>query len=196
MSDFIVLGGYKIDTITDYFEHDGAVLCKENSWRVEIIDTGEGTTTGGRLLAVEKLVSDQFMLTYGDGVSDVNLSELHRFHLQSETVATVTAVRPPARFGTIEFTNGIVTNFSEKDPQKVGWINGGFFCFSRRIFEFLGQGETSLESEPMNRLVLEKQLKAYSHDGFWHPMDTLRDHKVLQEEWLSGRAKWNYKALR
>ena len=196
VNDFLILGGYKVNEISKFFLREGAELISRNSWKVEVADTGEATSTGGRLLAVKNLVPEQFMLTYGDGLSDVNISELYRFHLNEKRIATVTAVRPPARFGTIEFKSGLVTNFSEKDPQKVGWINGGFFCFSKRIFDYLGTGDTSLESEPMKRLVLDHALSAYSHEGFWLPMDTLRDHQNLCAEWAQGTAKWNYQALK
>ena len=129
-------------------------------------------------------------MTYGDGLSDINLELLLKHHQEMNRIATVTAVRPPARFGTIEISNGVVKGFSEKDPQASGWINGGFFCLDKEIENYLMGDDVSFESDPINKIVSENKLSAYEHSGWWQPMDTLREKIILQELWLSGKAPW------
>ena len=183
--EFIVALGYKAEIAREYFENNTFP-----DWRVELIDTGLETSTGGRIKKLKNLLDDEFMLTYGDGLSNVNIDDLLDHHKRFGKIATVTAVRPPARFGTIESINGIVTRFAEKDPQEAGWINGGFFCLNKKVCDFINDESTSFESEPLNLLVERKQLSAYEHNGWWQPMDTLRDKRTLESIWERGDAPW------
>jgi glucose-1-phosphate cytidylyltransferase len=166
----------------------------DEDWRVVLADTGEATMTGGRLAAVRRYVEgdDLMMCTYGDGVADVDVNELVAFHRGHGKIATVTAVRPPGRFGELSMASGRVTAFDEKPQTAGGLINGGFFVFdTRRIWDYLGtDAGTALEGEPMRHLVRERQLVAFEHTGFWQPMDTLREFNLLNELWSSGRAPW------
>jgi glucose-1-phosphate cytidylyltransferase len=130
------------------------------------------------------------MVTYGDGLSNVNLNDLLNFHLDSGKLGTVTAVRPPARFGTLEILNGTVTKFSEKDPQDVGWINGGFFVFEKLFLEYIRDVDTVLEQEPLRQLASNSQLAGFEHNDWWHPMDTLRDKRELESLWNAGSPPW------
>lgn len=183
--DFVVALGYKAEVIREYF--DGY---RNSSWAVKLIDTGLETSTGGRIKKLEDNLDDEFMLTYGDGLSNVNIPQLLDHHQRFGKIATVTAVRPPARFGTIELSNGLVTKFAEKDPQDAGWINGGFFCLNRKVCSFISDSTTSFESEPLNHLVEIGELTAYEHHGWWQPMDTLRDKRTLESLWNKGDAPW------
>jgi glucose-1-phosphate cytidylyltransferase len=166
----------------------------EDDWRVILAETGEHTATGGRLAAVRRYVEDDdlCLLTYGDGVADIDVGELVAFHRAEGKVATVTAVRPPGRYGEIRRAGGLVREFREKPQTTEGSINGGFFVFdTRRIWDYLGDDPmASLEGEPMQRLVRDHQLAAYLHPGFWQPMDTLREYHALNELWAGGRAPW------
>jgi glucose-1-phosphate cytidylyltransferase len=196
MTDFTVLAGYKAAVIEEYFSRgEGRDITSRNLWNVRVSDTGEGATTAGRLYQVRDELPESFMLTYGDGLSDVNLKSLRDFHESSSALATVTAVRPPARFGTIEFDSGFVTSFREKDPQRTGWINGGFFCLSRDVVTSHLDPDFSLESHTMENLVKVRQLAVFPHEGFWHPMDTLRDQRSLSSLLLSNTSPWNTAAL-
>ena len=183
--DFVIALGYKAEVITDYFASMGTL-----GWNVNLVDTGLETSTGGRIKELESLLDDQFMLTYGDGLSNVNINQLLEHHKRFSKIATVTAVRPPARFGTIEISNGVVTKFAEKDPQDAGWINGGFFCLNKKVCSFISDTTTSFESKPMNDLVAIEELTAYEHHGWWQPMDTLRDKRSLESLWEKGDAPW------
>ena len=183
--EFIVALGYKAEVVRDYFEKNIFP-----NWKIDLIDTGLETSTGGRIKKLESLLDDEFMLTYGDGLSDVNIDELLAHHKRFQKIATVTAVRPPARFGTIETTNGLVTRFAEKDPQESGWINGGFFCLNKKVCNYINDSNTSFESEPLTLLVSNKELTAYEHNGWWQPMDTLRDKRTLESIWEKGHAPW------
>jgi glucose-1-phosphate cytidylyltransferase len=183
--DFVIALGYKAEVITDYF-----ASIKTQGWNVNLVDTGLETSTGGRIKELENLLDDQFMLTYGDGLSNVNVNQLLEHHKRFNKIATVTAVRPPARFGTIEISNGVVTKFAEKDPQDAGWINGGFFCLNKKVCSFISDTTTSFESKPMNDLVAIEELTAYEHHGWWQPMDTLRDKRSLESLWEKGDAPW------
>ncbi len=161
------------------------------SWDVSLIDTGLDTQTGGRLLRLRERLSDgTFMLTYGDGLSDVNLDELLRFHRAHGRLATLTAVRPPARFGRLDLTGDCVREFSEKSQLSEGWINGGFFVLEPRVFDYISGDEDSWEAGALARLAVEGQLMAYRHDAFWQCMDTLRDKTLLEELWYRGNAPW------
>jgi glucose-1-phosphate cytidylyltransferase len=188
--DFIILGGYKHEMLTSYFLGEGSLLTEKKGWSIQVIDTGLNSTTAERIKRAEGLVFGEFMLTYGDGLCDVDVDLLLKSHHNSGRVGTVTAVRPPARFGSIEFESNVVTCFSEKEPSKHGWINGGFFCFKKELFNYLESIELSFESATLPSLVAKGELAVYPHEGFWHCMDTLRDMKDLEHLWNLG-AKWN-----
>jgi glucose-1-phosphate cytidylyltransferase len=183
--DFVVALGYKANVIIEYFE-----TTKNLELNINLVDTGLETSTGGRIKMLEDILDNEFMLTYGDGLSNVNIDELLEHHRRFGKIATVTAVRPPARFGTIETSNGIVTKFAEKDPQDAGWINGGFFCLNKKVCEFISDSTTSFESEPLSHLVEIQELSAFEHHGWWQPMDTLRDKRTLESVWDKGDAPW------
>jgi len=207
-SDFILALGYKSEFIKDYFinyharSSDITVHLKSGqidyynpsaeNWNITMVDTGESTMTGGRLLRLEKQLksSGTFMLTYGDGLSDVNIEKLAKFHKSHGKIATVTAVRPSARFGGMHLNNGCVSNFKEKPQSGEGLINGGFFVFEPEIFQYLKDDSTILEQSPMETLVANNQLMAYEHDGFWQCMDTIREKELLQSMWDSNNAPW------
>jgi glucose-1-phosphate cytidylyltransferase len=207
INDFVICLGYKGYLIKEYFANyllhsaDITVDIRANSvefheahtepWRVTLVDTGEGTLTGGRILRVLKYLHDEeFCLTYGDGVGDIDVTSLVSMHREHGKLATVTAVRTPGRFGTLRIDDGIVSKFEEKPVGDGGWINGGFFVLSPGIVDYIDGDGTSWEREPMDRLSVEGQLMAYQHGGFWHPMDTLRDKKYLESLWTSGCAPW------
>ena len=183
--DFVVALGYKADVIIQHFETN-----KNPEFNVNLVDTGLETSTGGRIKKLVDVLDDEFMLTYGDGLSNVNIDALLDHHRRFGKIATVTAVRPPARFGTIEISNGVVTKFAEKDPQDAGWINGGFFCLNKKVCDFISDSTTSFESEPLGHLVKIQELTAFEHNGFWQPMDTLRDKRTLESIWDKGDAPW------
>ena len=183
--DFVVALGYKAEVIVDYF-----ATAKNIEFNINLVDTGIDTSTGGRIKMLENELDDEFMLTYGDGLSNVNIDDLLDHHRKFGKIATVTAVRPPARFGAIEITNGVVTKFAEKDPQDAGWINGGFFCLNKKICQFISDSTISFESEPLNHLVRIQELSAYEHHDWWQPMDTLRDKRTLESLWNKGEAPW------
>ena len=183
--DFVIALGYKGHKIEEYFNSHNFP-----KWNLQLIDTGLETSTGGRIKLLERELDDQFMLTYGDGLSNVNIDHLLDHHRRFGRIATVTAVRPPARFGRIEISNGIVTKFAEKDPQDAGWINGGYFCLSKKVCNYISDLAISFESEPLNQLVSIKELTAYEHNGWWQPMDTLRDKRSLEAIWEKGNPPW------
>lgn len=204
---FTIALGYKGEVIKDYFKNlslrnsdlsfnlgtgNTQILraTKSIDWKVDLIDTGIDTQTGGRILKLEKFLDDSFMLTYGDGLSNVNLDHLLDHHLKSGKTATVTAVRPPARFGSLLMSGDLVTSFSEKRPQDAGWINGGFFCMTKSILNMIDDESYSLESAPMEKLVNNSELNAYRHEGFWQGMDTIRDRQLLEDLWRSKNAPW------
>jgi glucose-1-phosphate cytidylyltransferase len=166
----------------------------EEDWQVTLAETGEGTMTGGRVAAVRRYVEgdEPFLLTYGDGVADVDIGATVRAHQAHHKIATVTAVRPPGRFGEMVLEGGLVREFNEKPQVSEGFINGGFFVLDgRRIWDYLGTDPaTILEREPLRRLARDGQLEAHQHLGFWQPMDTLREYQLLNELWASGRAPW------
>jgi glucose-1-phosphate cytidylyltransferase len=199
--------GYRGDAIKRYFldYHSlngsmsielatGAVSRSEKppeDWKVHLIDTGLETGTGGRLRRLRPLLEKEtFMLTYGDGVCDVDLGRLLEFHRRAGRIATITAVRPPARFGALVFDGDRVAEFQEKPQAGEGWINGGYLVFEPEVFDYLPGDDTSLEAHALQRLAKEGQLSAYQHEGFWQCMDTLRDKRQLQLAWDSGRAPW------
>ena len=204
--DFIIALGYKGDVIKEYFSNfhtlnsDFTVNLKSGSvssigsfpldWNVTLIDTGQNTMTGGRLLRLKSFLQEDFMLTYGDGLSDVHIPSLVNHHYQGSYLATVTAVRPVARFGELVLHDNLVSSFSEKPQVGQGWINGGFFIFSPEIFNYIDNDSTLLEREPMERLVIDNQLNAYCHNGFWQCMDSKRDKDYLEDLYSNGVLKW------
>ena len=205
--EFVIAAGYKGELIKRYFAEytalsgdltidigRGLVESRAEApddWLVHVIDTGDTTATGGRLRRLRPHLGDStFMATYGDGVSNVDLRALLDFHRAHGKVATVTAVRPPARFGGIVFEGDLVTEFTEKPQIGEGWINGGFLVFEPALFDYLEGDETSLEADALERLAEERQLVAYRHDDFWQCMDTLRDRRLLESLWESGEAPW------
>jgi glucose-1-phosphate cytidylyltransferase len=206
-SDFLVACGYKGELIKAYFRNaflassdfvinlaDGAVQVvnpSRLSWTVGLVDTGMDTMTGGRIRRLAPwLGNETFMVTYGDGLGNVDIRELVRFHRAHGRLATVTAVRPPARFGGLALKGDQVGAFTEKPQTSEGWINGGFFVFEPGVLPYIAGDETSLEREPLERLAEEGQLMAFRHTGFWQPMDTLREKELLEGMWAGGRAPW------
>jgi|TARA_Y100000389_G_C17451070_1_gene514848 glucose-1-phosphate cytidylyltransferase len=176
--DFIIAAGYKKEIIKDYFKKN---TFKE--WNVKVIDTGLNTMTGGRIKRLEKFLDrETFMLTYGDGLSNVNIKKLLKYHNKYKKIGTLTAVRPPARFGAIKISKNKVSYFKEKSKLDEGWINGGFFVLEPEIFKYIKGDETFFEKEPLQRISKSNQLFAYKHKGFWQCMDTLRDKEILEKE--------------
>jgi len=208
LNKFVLALGYKGEFIKDYFLNYHARLSDltihlktgntdysnptAEDWHVSLVDTGANTLTGGRLLRLKNhFKSDEtFMLTYGDGVSDINIEELLKFHRSHGKIATVTAVHPSARFGGMHLDSGQVLDFKEKPQSGEGWINGGFFVFEPEIFNYINDDLTILERDPLEQLVSDNQLMAYEHSGYWQCMDTVRDRDGLQELWDSGNPPW------
>ncbi|QKE63048.1 glucose-1-phosphate cytidylyltransferase [Aquipseudomonas campi] len=208
IQDFVICLGYKGYAIKDffanYFLHTSDVTFDMRSnqmevhqnysepWRVTLVDTGEETMTGGRLRRVGRFLEEDeaFCFTYGDGVSDLNISALVAFHKEHGKFATVTAVQPPGRYGALAREGDQVTGFVEKPRGDGGWINGGFFVLSPKVLPYIDKDTSTWEAEPLDRLASEGQLMAYQHEGFWHPMDTLRDKNYLEQLWQSGEAPW------
>jgi glucose-1-phosphate cytidylyltransferase len=209
VNDFVICCGYKGFMIKQYFAQyflhrtDVTFDIQKNQmhvhkngvepWKVTLVDTGDGTMTGGRLKRVREYVKDEtFCLTYGDGVSDVDLTELISFHHSSGNLATLTAVQPAGRFGAFQLAEGQnrIASFREKPQGDGAWINGGFFVVEPEVIEYIDGDETIWEREPLETLAQEEKLGAYKHCGFWQPMDTLRDKSVLEELWNAGRAPW------
>ena len=205
--DFIICLGYKSYLIKEYFAnyflhmsdvtfdmaHNQMHVHQKNAepWKVTLIDTGENTMTGGRIKRIKDYVGqDDFCMTYGDGVSNVNIRKLIEFHQAHKKLATVTAVKPAGRFGALELSASSVKGFQEKPAGDGGWINGGFFVLSPQIFDFIEADHTVWEQEPMQKLAKNNQLEADFHDDFWQPMDTLREKKLLEELWQSKKAPW------
>jgi glucose-1-phosphate cytidylyltransferase len=207
LNDFIICLGYKGYVIKEYFANyflhmsDVTIDIIQNkmeihqnnaeSWRVTLVDTGERTMTGGRIRRVRGYLGEEdFCCTYGDGVGDINITNLISFHKSRGTLATVTATKPPGRFGSINMNENKVINFQEKPEGDRAWINGGFFVLSPKIIDYIEGDETVWERTPMEQLAREGQISAYQHEGFWQPMDTLRDKTHLEELWSTGKALW------
>ncbi|MGH7452370.1 MAG: glucose-1-phosphate cytidylyltransferase [bacterium] len=205
--DFVIALGYRGECIKKYMVD----YCSLNSnlrvnlstgkvkmnggykpdWTVDLVDTGISTLTGGRVKRLAPYLGNEtFMLTWGDGVSDLNLLDLLAFHRSHDKLATLTAVRPPARFGHLVVKDGQVLEFSEKPQTKEGWINGAFFVLEPGVFDYIDGDDTQWEREPLERLAKDGQLMAYQHTSFWQCMDTLRDKKLLEDLWQSGKAPW------
>ncbi|MDD1720294.1 MAG: glucose-1-phosphate cytidylyltransferase [Methanoregulaceae archaeon] len=207
-NDFIICLGYKGYIIKEYFANyylhmsDVTIDIRNNKteihqnfsepWKISLIDTGDYTMTGGRVKRIQPYIGDEtFMLTYGDGVSDVNIAELVRFHAEHGRIGTITAIRPPGRFGALQIQHGCnVTSFLEKPRGDGGYINGGFGVFEPELFDYLKDDSTVLERDPMETLARNGQLCAFKHEGFWFAMDTLRDKLRLEELWATGNAPW------
>tara|TARA_Y100001951_G_scaffold104712_2_gene117341 strand:- start:2684 stop:3454 length:771 start_codon:yes stop_codon:yes gene_type:complete len=207
INDFVICLGYKGYIIKEYFANyflhmsDVTFDMAENRmhihnrkaepWRVTLVDTGESTATGGRLKRVREYLGDEtFCLTYGDGVSNVDIPLLIDFHRRHGKLATVTAVQPPGRYGALDVQDDRVQGFQEKPLGDGGWINGGFFVLEPGVLAYIEGDATTWEYEPMRRLAEEGQLMSHLHRGFWQPMDTLRDRTLLEERWKNGQAEW------
>ncbi|MGE8323464.1 MAG: glucose-1-phosphate cytidylyltransferase [Pseudomonas sp.] len=208
--DFVICLGYKGYAIKDffanYFLHTSDVTFDMRAnrmdvhqnysepWRVTLVDTGDDTMTGGRLRRVAKYLEGEeaFCFTYGDGVSDLNIGALVDFHLGHGKLATVTAVQPPGRYGALEREGNLVHGFSEKPRGDGGWINGGFFVLSPKVIPYISGDAMPWEDEPLTTLARQGELMSFEHDGFWHPMDTLRDKNHLEQLWSSGEAPWKH----
>ena len=208
VNDFVICCGYKGYVIKEYFAnyflHMSDVTFdmesnrmevhhqKAEPWKVTLVDTGDDTLTGGRLKRVANYIKDEesFCFTYGDGVSDVDIAAIIKFHQQHGKLATVTAVRPPGRYGALERSGNQVTGFLEKPRGDGGLINGGFFVLSPKCLDLINGDQTSWEGEPLTQLAKMKEMMAYEHQGFWQPMDTLREKNLLEDLWDSGRAPW------
>lgn len=212
-NEFVVALGYKGEAIKRWFldfssyTHDMEISLAESAtrvirngpvddWHVALVDTGQSTQTGGRLKRLARHIGNEpCMATYGDGVADIDIRELVAFHKAQGRLATLTAVRPPARFGALELTGTGVSHFREKPQTGQGWINGGFFVFEPQVFDYIDGDETFFEREPLQRLAEEGQLSAYLHNGFWQAMDTLREKRLLEAMWQQGQAPWTKEAL-
>lgn len=207
LTDFIICLGYKGYIIKEYFANyflhmsDVTLDFRTNTttvhqhsaepWTVTLVDTGEKTQTGGRLARVREHLDDEtFCMTYGDGLGSVDIAALLAFHRQHRTLATLTAVMPPGRFGVLDMTDERINRFEEKPPSGDGWINGGFFVLEPPVLDLIEGDATLWEREPLEALASRNELAAYKHHGFWQPMDTLRDKLHLEELWNSGHAPW------
>ena len=207
INDFIICLGYKGYMIKEYFANyflhmsdvtfdmsNNKMEVHQNSaepWTVTLVDTGDETMTGGRLRRVSAYIGEQdFCFTYGDGLSNVDVGKLTEFHRSNGSLATVTAVQPPGRFGSLDLKQNKIVGFKEKPQGDGAWVNGGFFVLSPRVLDYIADDRTVWERGPIERLAQEGQLSAYNHEGFWQPMDTLRDKIHLEELWNSGNAPW------
>lgn len=208
LKDFVVALGYKGEVIKEFFLNYRAINSNlsidlssgtteidagvKMDWRLNLIDTGLHTQTGGRIKALKDAIGNEtFLLTYGDGVADIDISALIAFHKSHGKLATVTAVHPPARFGGLVLDGNQVVEFSEKNQSQEGWINGGFFVLEPEVLQYIRDEQTMWEKEPLEKLAADNQLMAYFHNGFWQPMDTLREQRLLESLWESGNAPWN-----
>ncbi len=208
-NDFVILTGYKQEIIKDYFvnyymNNSNVTIDLSNNivdvhqtmcepWKVTMFYTGRNTMTGARIRKIKDFIGNEaFMLTYGDGVSDVNIKKLLEFHRQNGKLCTLTSVQPSGRFGAVEISeDGLITHFKEKPKGDGSWINGGFMVCEPGVFDYIPEGEDIIwEQEPLRGMVAERQLAAYRHDGFWKPMDTLKDKNDLNAMWAEGKAPW------
>ena len=185
INEFVICCGYKGNVIKEYFSKFDSPL-----WNIELVDTGIDTMTGGRIKRIQNHIDDTFCLTYGDGLSNVDINSLISFHKEKKSLATLTAIHPPERFGVLELSEEYVTEFHEKHRGQSSWINGGFFVFEPEIFDYINDDTTILERAPLETLAKEKKLTAFKHNGFWHSMDTLRDKNNLENLWNSKKAPW------
>lgn len=209
INEFIICCGYKGYIIKEYFANyflhmsDITFMMEDNKvvihqsfaepWKVTLVDTGENTMTGGRIRRIKKYVAGEkaFCLTYGDGLSDIDINGLLSFHFSHGKLATVTAARPPGRFGAFKFEeNGCISFFQEKPDGDGGWVNGGFFVLDPSVIDMIEDDDTVWEQDPLSRLARERQIYAFRHEGFWQPMDTLREMQLLNDLWNKGNAPW------
>lgn len=207
INDFIICLGYKGYMVKEYFANyflhmsDVTFDMKQNRmsvhqnfaepWSVTLVDTGDHTQTGGRLRRVKDYLGDEdFCFTYGDGVANIDIPALLKTHRASKRLATVTATQPPGRFGAIDFDGDIVKAFKEKPKGDGAWINGGFFVLSPKVIDYIPDDSTLWEQEPMHKIAKDEQMSIYFHDGFWQPMDTLRERHLLEDLWQTGKAPW------
>lgn len=206
INDFIICLGYKgymiKEYFTNYFLHMSDVTIdiqkndieihqmKAEPWKITLVDTGENTMTGGRIKRIEKYIDETFCMTYGDGLADLNIASTLSFHKKNKLFATLTAVQPPGRFGALQIKKNQVVKFQEKPQGDSSWINGGFFVFEPNVMDYICGDETILEGEPLENLAKKRQLGVFKHNGFWQPMDTLRDKNRLEELWASRKAPW------
>lgn len=206
INEFVICLGYKGYMIKEYFSNyflhnsDVTIDIKNNKmevnqintepWLVTLVDTGEKTMTGGRIKRVKKHVDETFCLTYGDGLSDVNISESIEFHNKNKFTTTITAIQPPERYGALVINENKITSFREKLPGDSNWINGGYFVCEPEMIDYIENDSTIFEQQPLQNLAKDGKLGAFKHYGFWHPVDTLRDKNLLEEMWNTGKAKW------
>ena len=206
IKDFIICCGYKGEMLKEYFSNFGlyssdiTINLKNNkikfhkkkieNWKGTLIDTGIDTQTGGRIKKIKKFVNETFCLTYGDGLSDVNILDTISFHKKNKKLATMTTVQPAGRFGAVEIKGNYIKNFVEKPIGDGGWINGGFFVLNKKIFDYIKNDNTVWEKEPLSNISRENQLMSFKHRGFWHPMDTIRDKEYLENLWISPNCPW------
>jgi glucose-1-phosphate cytidylyltransferase len=206
ISEFVICCGYKGYVLKEYFANyylhnsdfkidlaDASIEIisrKTENWKITLVDTGLDTQTGGRLKRVSNHLNETFFMTYGDGVSDINITKLLAFHRSHGKHATVTSVQPPGRFGAIKTNGSLVTEFAEKAEGAGSLINGGFFVLEPNVFDYITGDSIAWEGAPVAKLISELQLVSYKHEGFWRPMDTLRDKNALEEAWASGTAAW------
>ena len=207
IDDFIICCGYKGYMIKEFFANyslhmsdvtinlkDGKIKIYQKyseSWNITLIDTGLETMTGGRLKRVKNYIGNEtFCFTYGDGLSDINIINSIEFHKKQNTLATMAAVQPPGRFGKLNLRGEKISSFKEKIPGDGGWANGGFFVLEPGVFDYIENDFTVWEKEPLEKLAVDNQLSAFKHDGFWHPIDTLRDKNYIEELWRTGNARW------
>ncbi|MGF3027895.1 glucose-1-phosphate cytidylyltransferase [Methylobacterium aquaticum] len=208
INDFVICLGYKGYVIKEYFFNyflhtsDVTIDIANNKmnvhansaepWKVTLVDTGPDSMTGGRLKRIKPYIQDEdaFCMTYGDGLSDIDIATSIKFHKKHGCLATLAGVRPPGRFGALTVNDTIIDHFEEKPVGDGSWINGGFFVLSPRVLDYVADDTTVWEQEPLKRLARERQLHVFFHDGFWQPMDTLRDKRVLEKLWESGKAPW------
>ena len=185
INEFVICCGYKGEQIKEYFTNFNS-----ETWNIELVDTGLDTMTGGRLKRIQSHIDDTFCVTYGDGLGNIDINNLISFHREKKSIATLTAVHPPERFGVLSLNDDYVTEFHEKHSGESSWINGGFFVFEPEIFDYLDDDMTVLEKFPLETLAKENKLTAFKHTGFWYPMDTLREKKYLEDLWSSGNPPW------
>ena len=206
INDFIICCGYKGELIKKYFSNFGlyssdmTIEVKNNkitfhkknfeNWKITLIDTGSETQTGGRIKRVKKYLKNTFCLTYGDGLSDVNIKKTIEFHKRNKKIATMTVVQPAGRFGAVKIKKNLVDKFLEKPVGDGGWINGGFFVLNKKSLDYIKDDYTIWEQDPLKNLSKQNQLTSFKHKGFWHPMDTIRDKEYLEEEWRKPNCPW------
>ena len=188
VNEFLLAAGYKYEVVLEYVSE---LQKTDKALKIEVLDTGLHTATGGRIKrSIAHLGEERVFATYGDGVANIDIRALLKYHQSKGATATLTAVRPPARFGRVEIGNGLVTHFGEKNQSDEGWINGGFFVLENQVAHLISGDDMPFEHDPLVKLSKDAKLAAYQHDGFWQPMDTLREKNDLEELWKSGDAPW------